>query len=380
MTMTWRPKRREINGKVKWVARYRDPVTGQERIAKPAWNGGKGTFDLKREAQRAIDEAITQRIPDRSSTVAGYLDRWLRDRPRSARTDKTNEGRIRNVLELQVEGLELGRWDMRDLRPRHGYELVGLMLTEQGRAPGGARDILRSLSCMFSDALVDELCDLNPWLRVTVREDDPRARKAPREIRVWSFEEMHRFAAAASYRPKGRKGHKQPELRLAPEYAPMLRVLADCGPRIGEVFAMRRAGLHLATAQLAVTGSAWEGSIVGSSEEKTHDRLLPVPAGCLQLLADMPRRIDTLVLFPTPTGKVWRYNNFITQVWKPTCETAGMTPTPHEFRHSWNSHLRAAGVDPADLAAVAGHTVETATRHYTHALGRSDDQIRSVIG
>ena len=44
------------------------------------------------------------------------------------------------------------------------------------------------------------------------------------------------------------------------------------------------------------------------------------------------------------------------------------------------THLRAAGIDPADLAAVAGHTVETATARYTHALGRSDDRIRQVIG
>lgn len=378
--MTWRPKKRVVNGRTAWVARYRDPATGRERIAKPAWNGGKGTFILKREAQRAIDEAVTQRVPERAATVAGYLERWLRDRPRSARTDKTNEGRIRNVLALELDGLELGEWDMRDLRPRHGYELVTLMLTQQGRAPGGARDILRSLSCMFSDALVDELCDINPWLRVTVRDDDPRAIKAPREIRVWSFEEMHRFAAAASYRPKGRPGRRQPTLVPAPQYAPMLRVMADCGPRIGEVFAMKRSGLMLATGQLAVTGSAWEGTMIGSSDEKTHDRLLPLPAGCLELLQAMPPRIDTMVLFPTPTGKVWRYSNFKAQVWEPTCETAGIDPLPHEFRHSWTTHLRAAGIDPADLAAVAGHTVETATRHYTHALGRSDDQIRSVIG
>lgn len=380
MPMTWRPKKRVTNGKVVWVARYRDPATGRERIAKPAWNGGKGTFLLRREAQRAIDEAVTQRVPERASTVEGYLERWLRDRPRSARTDKTNEGRIRNVLDLQLEGVELRHWDMRELRPRHGYELVGRMLQEQGRAPGGARDILRSLSCMFSDALVDELCDLNPWLRVVVREDDPRARKAAREIRVWSFEEMHAFAAAASYRPKGRPGRKLPALRSASEYAPMLRVLSDCGPRIGEVFAMKRSGLSLATGQLAVTGSAWEGSVVGSSDEKDHDRLLPVPPGCLELLKSMPPRIDTMVLFPTPTGKTWRYSNFKAQVWDPTCEAVGFYPTPHEFRHSWTTHLRAAGVDPADLAAVAGHTVETATRHYTHALGRSDDRIRSVIG
>lgn len=57
-----------------------------------------------------------------------------------------------------------------------------------------------------------------------------------------------------------------------------------------------------------------------------------------------------------------------------------MDPTPHEFRHSYVTHLRAAGVDDADPAAVAGHTVETMISVYTHALERSHDRIRAVIG
>jgi hypothetical protein len=38
------------------------------------------------------------------------------------------------------------------------------------------------------------------------------------------------------------------------------------------------------------------------------------------------------------------------------------------------------GVDPADLAQMAGHTVETMMRHYTHALDRSFDRVRELIG
>ena len=44
------------------------------------------------------------------------------------------------------------------------------------------------------------------------------------------------------------------------------------------------------------------------------------------------------------------------------------------------SHLRAAGIDPADLADVSGHSLETATARYVHALGRSHEQIRNTIG
>ena len=130
------------------------------------------------------------------------------------------------------------------------------------------------------------MCDLNPWLRVTVREDDPRARnQAPREFhpgvvvsgdaricrgpRVLPAEGPARAQAAAAVAGAS--------VRLPT----LCRFLADCGPRIGEVFAMKRSGLMLGTGQLAVRspGSAWRGMIVGSSDEKDHDRLLPVPAG-----------------------------------------------------------------------------------------------------
>ena len=39
----------------------------------------------------------------------------------------------------------------RDLKRRHALELVGLMLTAQGRATGGAQNILRALSAMAED-------------------------------------------------------------------------------------------------------------------------------------------------------------------------------------------------------------------------------------
>ena len=115
----------------------------------------------------------------------------------------------------------------------------------------------------------------------------------------------------------------------------------------------------------------------------------PAPSA---LLRAMPPRIDTPWLFPAPEGGLWRYSNWRRRVWKPVLEDAntdeGRGPrrprvldlVPNDFRHSWVSHLRAARIDPADMAMVAGHSVETANAHYTHALGRSFDAIRSVVG
>ena len=309
---------------------------------------------------RSIDAAYDQ--PASIETVGAYLDVWLRRYPRSERTDATNEHRIGRVLDVKVEGRPLRVWPLGDLRRRHAHELVDFMLRVQGRAPSGAVNILRALSAMAEDAITDELAGVNPFKGVRVREQDPRAVKQAREPRVWSWEQMHAVAAEAG------------------RYEPMIRMLADCGLRIGELFALERAAVDLKAGEFAVTGSAWNGRVVGSSREKRHDRVGPIPPGCVALLRAMPARIDSPWLFPTPTGRLWRYDNWRRDVWNPTLKAAGFRPTPQEFRHSWNSLLRAAGVDPADLAEMAGHSVETATARYTHALRRSFDEVRRMVG
>jgi integrase len=81
-----------------------------------------------------------------------------------------------------------------------------------------------------------------------------------------------------------------------------------------------------------------------------------------------------------PSGRIWCERNFYRDVCVPAKIASGLDPTPHEFRHSYTSHLRAVGVDDADLARVAGHRVETMISIYTHALERSHAEIRTAIG
>lgn len=52
-------KRIYPSGRVAWVARYYDRA-GKALYAKPKWNRGKSSFRLKRDAQRAIDEALLE--------------------------------------------------------------------------------------------------------------------------------------------------------------------------------------------------------------------------------------------------------------------------------------------------------------------------------
>jgi len=356
-------KRRNPSGEIVWVARYTGS-DGKRRIAKPRWNRGKGTFLLKREAQQAIDEAYG--LSDRPDTLGEYFSTWTTHHPRSERTNETNEHRIGRVLEVEIEGMPLKAWPMRELRRRHALALIDHLLRVQGRATTGAIGILRALSAMAEDAITDEVADLNAFKGVRVRASDPRAQKKRRPIRVFTFEEMHAFAKAAG------------------RYEAMVRVFTDTGMRLGEVLPLRREDFDGETLQVRRT--AHEGVILDGTktDHGEHDagRTVPVPATLawmieaqIQLNAE-----DCDLLFTTPTGRIWRERNFYRDLWHPTQKASGLDIRPHECRHSYVTHLRAAGINDADLAEIAGHRVETMLARYTHAVGDSHPAVRSVIG
>jgi integrase len=328
------------------------------------WNRGKGTFVRKADAQRAIDEAYG--LSDRPDTFGAYFATWTDRHPRSERTNATNEHRIGRLVDVEVEGTALKDWPMRELRRRHGLVLVDHMLKTEGRATTGAVGIIRSLSAMAEDAITDEVCDLNPFKGVRIRASDPRAQKKRRPIRVFSFGEMHRFAKAAG------------------RYEALVRTFADTGMRLGEVLPLRPEDFDGETLQIRRTaheGAVLEGTKTDHGEEGAG-RVVPVPATLAWMLEAQINLNgpDCDLIFTTPSGRMWRERNFYRDVWKPTQEASGLDIRPHECRHSYVTHLRAAGVDDADLAQVAGHRIETMLARYAHAIGASFGPIRSRVG
>jgi len=359
---------RRVNpsGKIVWVARWTDR-DGKRQSA--------GTYEMKREAQDAIDAAYDEHYnlsagPAEQYTVERYAETWLRRHPRSAPTDRSYTHRLTAVLDIKLrDGRAFRHWRIADIRPRDISDIVDYMLREQKRAAAGAQAILAALSAMWRDAVHDDVAHYNPFQYVKVRANDPRILKAPRRMRVYSFEDMHRMAD------------------LAPGvYGPaMVRTLSDCGLRLGEMLALERADLRLdgcldlecparAVPHVHVHQTASDG-VVSSGTKTTRGaavpgRVAPVAPSLAAVLRALPPL--TRLMFPTSRGRVLQNRAFYKDVWYPAREAGGLPDvTPHEFRHSWVTHMRAAGVDVADVAAAAGHTVETATAKYTHSLGQS---------
>jgi integrase len=298
--------------------------------------------------------------------LGAYFETWTERHPRAERTNATYNHRISRVTNLDVEGIALKDWPMRELRRRHALGLVDHMLRNEGRATTGAVGILRALSAMAEDAITDEVCELNAFKGIRIRANDPRARKKRRPIRVFSFEEMHAFA------------------RSAGRYESLVRVFTDTGLRLGEVLPLGREDFDGETLQVRRT--AHEGTILDGTKtdhgEQDAGRVVPVPATLAWMLEAQINLNgpDCQLLFPTPRGRLWRERTFYGDVWKPTQEASGLDIRPHECRHSYVTHLRAAGVNDADLAEIVGHRVETMLARYTHAVGASFGAVRLAVG
>jgi integrase len=224
------------------------------------------------------------------TTLGEYFATWTSRYPRSERTNATNKHRIGRVLEVDIEGTPLAEWPLRDLRRRHTAALVDHMLRVQGRATTGVVGILRSLSALAEDAITDEVAEVNPFKGLRVRANDPRARRRPREIRVFGFEEMHRFAAAAG------------------RHEAMVRIFTDTGMRLGEVLPLRCEDFDGKT--LAVRRTAHEGTILPGTKtdhgEAGAGRVVPCPPTLARMIEASLRARGGggELLFPTPTGRL----------------------------------------------------------------------------
>ena len=123
-------KRTNPSGKEVWVARYTAGREAQKRRHLQPQARGPGCDDEARTSRRGTG------CP---GDVGAYAASWTERHPRSERTNTTNDGRVRQVLDVELDGRRLRDWQFRELRRRHALALVAHMLTSRGAPPGALR-------------------------------------------------------------------------------------------------------------------------------------------------------------------------------------------------------------------------------------------------
>lgn len=177
---------------------------------------------------------------------------------------------------------------------------------------------------------------------------------------------MHRFARAAG------------------RYEALVRTFTDSGMRLGEVLPLRVADFDGETLQVRRT--AHEGVVLESTKTDPGEegagpgRPGPGDPSLDARSADQPERTGLRAAIHDADRTYVARAELLRDVWKPAQEVSESDIRPHECRHSYVSHLRAASINDADLAQIAGHRVETMLSRYIHPLGSELDVVRQEIG
>ena len=98
-------------------------------------------------------------------------------------------------------------------------------------------------------------------------------------------------------------------------------------------------------------------------------RRVPLSSRALQVLDDLPRRLD---------GAVWSMRpDSISQAFERICATAGVEGlTFHDLRHEATSRLFEKGLNPMQVAAITGHKTLQMLKRYTHL--RAEDLVELI--
>lgn len=340
-----------------WLARYTGP-DGSVRQA--------GRFERKRDAQRAIAEAL-RRAPRSGDTpmLVDFFNEWLERFPRHPRTQQTNRERISRYILPYLP--RQGRFPIADLR-RASLRHVQAELLDSGLAKDTIDGAFSSLSAMLRDAVDVELLDANPAHGIRVRPADPRLkpRREARARRAVPAAEVGAFMRAVPLRHR------------AVCWATFLT-----GVRPGELFALARADLDRKRQLIFVHQTVnrygkLEPGLKTSHHVRERDRRgrwTLFPTSLIAMVDLSPADIEGR-LFPSPRGFYWAHRNFYRNVWEPAQRASKTEFTLYDARHTFSSRLLAAGIPLVEIAAWMGHSLRaggeqlnTTTRTYAHATG-----------
>jgi integrase len=287
----------------------------------------------------------------KTTTIAGWLDRWCE----SAKLAPTTRKRYAEIIRVHLKPL-IGSVRLAKLAKVH----VGRLLDdlEQRGVKARVRQMcFRVLHTALNVAVADDLLVANPAARI----------KQPRvpayEMKTYSPEETARLLAAA-------QGHRL--------YA-LLVVALDAGARQGEIFGLRWPGIDFATGVMSVTHSLEEIRGVRRLKEPKNGkvrRVLLTPFA-VEALADHRKLMlaeghyqATGPVFPSNTGDWLRKSNFRRQVFHIWQQKAGIPRLRfHDLRHTAATNLLQASIPLTTVAERLGHAKPSFTLNtYCHAL------------
>jgi integrase len=343
-------ERREDGGRLRYVARYRDP-SGKQR---------NKTFTRKVDAERYLTSVESAKLggqyvdPARSRvTVGSWADLWL-----DAQTDLAPKTRER------YEGIL-----SRHIRPRWGsvplasvtHAEVQRWLSRLELAPASVRKTHRVLSMALAYAVKDGRLAVNPAAGVSL----PRVQQAER--RFLTHQQVAELADACGS-----------------EYRLPVLFLAYTGVRWGEMAALRVRRVDFLRRRVLIAESVTPvRGVMTFGPTKGHERReVPIPRFLLEDLSlHVAGKASTDLVFTGARGAVMRTGTFRRGALIEAAKSIGIPGFhPHELRHTAASLAIASGADVKVVQQMLGHKSAVMTLdQYGHLFGDRLDIVADAM-
>lgn len=257
-----------------------------------------------------------------AETVASYAGRWLRDHPRSKASTNKSHGHAVAPFAREFGGVKMAEIT------RQAARRWGLDNPSQ----------VNALRTMFRDAIDDEILTKNPFSNL--RLPQPQGRK---DLVTLTAAEVSALADRAL-----QLDERGSVLRAATIFA------AHVGIRPGELYVLQWSDIDFANGEVQIRrGLGSTGEI--TSPKNSHARTVVLSPVAAQALREMPRRLDTEIVFPKPDGSHYTKSSFA-YWWEKVRNLAGRPGMDfYELRHFCATYLLELGVSHADVAIQLGH-------------------------
>ncbi|MBN1174746.1 MAG: site-specific integrase [Micromonosporaceae bacterium] len=343
-----------------WQARYTGPDGLTRKAPEP--------FDSKRAAEQWLVESEADILrgawldPDAGNvTLSDYANQWIKERDLKARTREEYARHLRlHILP------NLGRISLNEITPARIRSWRADRLAA-GVGPSTVAKTYRILRAIFTTAVDDDLIRRNPCRIKRAGQDKAAERPMATLDQV--------FAIARAIQPRYRL------LVLLATFAQL---------RFGELVALRRRDLNLATLEIRVrkaTAEMEDGTQVDDDpKSEAGKRPITLPQG---LRADIETHLARYAQ-PGPDGRLFlgaqggipRRRNF-NRIWHKALTDAGIPSELglhlHDLRHAGSTWSAQSGATLKELMARIGHSSTRAALIYQHATRDRDQAIAAAL-
>lgn len=332
-------RKRIINGKPYYEARYTDPITHEQRSI-----GAKTDTECSRKLLDILAKInIGSYTAPKSLTVSEWVDQWLEVKKKKEPGTYVS---YESISRLYIKP-KLGKAKIQDIRRKHCQDFINSI----NKSPKYVHNIAGVLSNVFHEAVKSEIIAKNPAFDL----DLPTIEK--KEPIVMESDLQEQFTKAVMYST----------------YRNVYLVALHTGARISEVLGLKWAGINMSTGEIRITGQMERIRKKGDTREfkdKTkgkEKREVFVPQYVVDYLRDEKKRQaenklmsgadwqDTGLVFTRKDGTPLPHRTVENNFRKIKNELRHPEITLHTLRKTFVTNEEKAGTDVKTISSMVGH-------------------------